>query len=192
MRRVGTRVARRSAVRLALCIRAQAVRFHAACRTHVIDCRAIHVECSLKLRAGVNRNLTRIAMAVWATMLAHQIAAKAFRDATFLSAWPAAALPMMTVATAVLTGVLARIAGRCSDRYPSAVVVACGLGFSAAGHIAEWALYGAGCWNAVVVYLHLAGVTGLLLSGFWSLTAERFDPEGARRAYGRIGAAGTV
>jgi hypothetical protein len=63
----------------------------------------------------VNRNLTRMAMAVWGTMLAHQIAAKAFRDATFLSAWPAAALPMMTVATAVVTAMLARVA-RFSDR----------------------------------------------------------------------------
>jgi hypothetical protein len=131
-------------------------------------------------------------MAVWGTMLAHQIAAKAFRDATFLSAWPAAALPMMTVATAILTGVLARAVARLSDRYPSAVVVAGGLGLSAAGHIVEWWLYSAGRWNAVVIYLHLAGVTALLLSGFWSLTAERFDPAGARRAYGRIGAAGTA
>jgi ATP:ADP antiporter, AAA family len=140
----------------------------------------------------VNRSLTRIAMAVWGTMLAHQIAAKAFRDATFLSAWPAAALPLMTVATAVLTAVLARVVARVSDRYASAAVVAGGLGLSAAGHIVEWVLYGAGPWNAVVIYLHLAGVTALLLSGFWSLTAERFDPEGARRAYGRIGAAGTA
>jgi ATP:ADP antiporter, AAA family len=140
----------------------------------------------------VNRSLTRIAMAVWGTMLAHQIAAKAFRDATFLSAWPASALPLMTVATAVLTAVLARVVARFSDRYAAAVVVACGLGLSAAGHIVEWVLYGAGRWNAVVIYLHLAGVTALLLSGFWSLTAERFDPEGARRAYGRIGAAGTA
>jgi len=143
-------------------------------------------------RTSVNRRLTRIAMAVSGTMLAHQVAAKAFRDATFLSAWPATALPMMTVATAVLTGVLARVVARFSDRYPSSVVIACGLGLSAVGHIAEWALFGAGRWNAVVIYLHLAGVTGLLLSGFWSLTAERFDPQGARRAYGRIGAAGTV
>jgi ATP:ADP antiporter, AAA family len=140
----------------------------------------------------VNRSLTRIAMAVWATMLAHQIAAKAFRDATFLSAWPVSALPLMTVATAVLTAMLARVVARFSDRYAAAAVVACGLGLSAAGHVVEWALYGAGRWNAVVIYLHLAGATALLLSGFWSLTAERFDPEGARRAYGRIGAAGTA
>jgi hypothetical protein len=36
-------------------------------------------------------------------MLAHQVAAKAFRDTTFLTAWPATALPMMTLATALFT-----------------------------------------------------------------------------------------
>src|SRR4029453_17192271 len=77
-------------------------------------------------------------------------------------------------------------------RYPPAIVVACGFALSAAGHVIEWFLYNAGRWSAVVIYLHLAGVGALLLSGFWSLVAERFDPAGARAAYGRIGAAGTV
>ncbi len=35
-------------------------------------------------------------------MIAHQVAAKAVRDATFLSAWPATALPAMVIATAVV------------------------------------------------------------------------------------------
>ena len=43
-----------------------------------------------------------------------------------------------------------------------------------------------------MIYLHLSGVAALLLSGFWSLTAERFDLAGARGAYARIGAAGTA
>src|SRR6185436_10511909 len=63
---------------------------------------------------------------------------------------------------------------------------------SAAGHIVEWAFYDNGRWIAVAIYLHLAGVTALLLSGFWSLISERFDPAGARAAYGRIAAAGTA
>src|SRR6478609_3717069 len=32
----------------------------------------------------------------------------------------------------------------------------------------------------------------VLLSGFWSLIAERFDPAGARASFGRISAAGTA
>ena len=45
-------------------------------------------------------------MTTAAIMLAHQLAAKAFRDAAFLHAWPATALPLMTIATAALTGAL--------------------------------------------------------------------------------------
>jgi hypothetical protein len=62
---------------------------------------------------------------------------------------------------------------------------------SAIGHAAEWSVYDAGRLIVVVIYLHLAGASALLLSGFWSLVAERFDPAGARASYGRIAAAGT-
>ena len=146
---------------------------------------------------GVNPSLTRIAMAVWGVMLAHQVAAKAFRDATFLTAWPVAALPVMTVATAVLTGLLVHVASRLSDRYSPAVVVACGFGLSAVGHVIEWILYDAGRWSAVVIYLHLAGVAraaalGVLGAGRGTLRpcrgASRLRPHrrrGHRRRPGR-------
>jgi len=125
-------------------------------------------------------------------MLAHQVAAKALRDATFLTAWPATALPLMTVATAALTVALVPVVSRLFERYSTRTVIASGFVVSAAGHIVEWAFYDNGRWIAVAIYLHLAGVTALLLSGFWSLISERFDPAGARAAYGRIAAAGTA
>lgn len=124
-------------------------------------------------------------------MLAHQIAAKALRDATFLTAWPVTALPLMTVATAVVTVALVPIVSRLFERYSTRAVIASGFLISAAGHLVEWVFYDTGRWTAVAIYLHVAGVTALLLSGFWSLISERFDPEGARAAYGRIAAAGT-
>jgi AAA family ATP:ADP antiporter len=138
------------------------------------------------------RTLTRIAMTSAGIMLAHQVAAKALRDATFLTAWPATALPLMTVATAVLTVALVPIVSRLFERYSARAVVASGFVISAAGHLVEWDYYDAGRWIAVAIYLHVAGVTALLLSGFWSLTSERFGPEEARAAYGRIAAAGTA
>jgi ATP:ADP antiporter, AAA family len=138
------------------------------------------------------RTLTRIAMTSAGIMLAHQVAAKALRDATFLTAWPATALPLMTVATAVLTVVLVPLVSRLFERYSTRAVVAAGFLVSAAGHLVEWASYDTGRLIAVVIYLHVAGVTALLLSGFWSLISERFDPAGARAAYGRIAAAGTA
>ena len=71
-------------------------------------------------------------------------------------------------------------------------VVAVGFALSAAGHAVEWSFFDSGRAIAVIVYLHLAAVGAVLLSGFWSIVAERDDPEGARASYGRIAAAGTA
>ena len=135
--------------------------------------------------------LTRIAMTTAGIMLAHQVASKAFRDAAFLSAWPATALPGLTLATAALVLALVPVFSRLLARFSPLVVVSAGFAVSAMGHAAEWSVYDAGRVIVVVIYLHLAGVSALLLSGFWSLVAERFDPAGARASYGRIAAAGT-
>jgi hypothetical protein len=140
----------------------------------------------------LNQVFTAIAMATAATMIAHQVAAKALRDAAFLSAWPATSLPLMTLVTAAATIALVPTFSRVLDRVPPVKVVAAGFALSAAGHAAEWAFFDAGRWVAIIIYLHLAAVGAILLSGFWSLIAERFDPAGARAAYGRITAAGMV
>src|ERR1043166_8148243 len=125
-------------------------------------------------------------------MLAHQVASKAFRDATFLSAWPATALPGMTLGTAALVLALVPLFSRLLSRFSPLTIVTLGFAASAAGHVLEWTAYGESRTIAVLIYLHLAGVSALLLSGFWSLIAERFDPASARAAYGRIAASGTL
>ena len=125
-------------------------------------------------------------------MLAHQVASKAFRDAAFLSAWPATALPGLTLATAALVLALVPIFSRLLVRFSPLSVVSAGFAVSAVGHAIEWSVYDGSRAIVVVIYLHLAGASGLLLSGFWSLIAERFDPAGARASYGRIAAAGTL
>ena len=109
-------------------------------------------------------------------MLAHQVAAKALRDTAFLTSWPATALPLMTVATAIFTVLLVPAFSRLMTRFPPARVVAFGFALSAVAHVLEWIWYDASRWTSVVMYLHLAGVGAVLLSGFWSLIAERFDP----------------
>src|SRR4030095_5335922 len=81
---------------------------------------------------------------------------------------------------------------RVLERVPPVTVVAGGFALSAAAHLAEWAFFGAGRWVGIVIYLHLAAVGGILLSGFWSVSAARVDPAGARAAYGRITASGTA
>jgi len=71
-------------------------------------------------------------------------------------------------------------------------VVAAGFAVSALGHLLEWQAPARHPWVAVVVYLHIAALGGLLLSGFWSALSDLFVPQTARASYGRIGAAGTV
>ena len=43
-----------------------------------------------------------------------------------------------------------------------------------------------------VVYVHLVGFGAILLSGFWSIVNEYFDPREAKLHFGRIAGAGTI
>ena len=81
---------------------------------------------------------------------------------------------------------------RLLERFGPRLVVSIGFLISAAGHAIEWHFSDGGPTIAVVVYLHIAGLSVLLLSGFWSVLSELFDPRTAKVSYGRIAAAGTV
>ena len=131
-------------------------------------------------------------MAVAGVMIAHQVAAKAVRDAVFLSAWPTTALPAIVLTTAVAVVLAVPIYAKLLSRFGPRAVVPVGFLVSAAGHLVEWRLPGSNPWVAVAIYLHIAGLGALLLSGFWSLISELFDPRAAKTSYGRIAAAGTL
>jgi hypothetical protein len=130
-------------------------------------------------------------MAVAGSMLAHQVAAKAVRDAAFLTAWPASALPAVVIATAVLVVAAVPVYSRLLARFSPQSVVPAGFALSSALHFVEWQ-QPPGAVMAVVIYLHIAGIGALLLSGFWSLVSEIFDPATAKTSYGRVAAAGTL
>src|SRR4051812_39145364 len=131
-----------------------------------------------------------------ALMLAHLVAGKAVRDGLFLSQFSPADLPKMMAAAALLSVLLgvgfARLLAR---RGPLRIVPAA---FAAGGllHLVEFATLrgAAGLRGAVVtvVYLHLVGFGAILLSGFWSVANEVFDPRAAKRHFGRITGAGTA
>jgi AAA family ATP:ADP antiporter len=136
--------------------------------------------------------LTRTAMTTAALMLAHQVSSKALRDAAFLSVWPATALPVMMMATAGLAVAVVPVFAKLLARFRPERVVVWGFVVSAVGHVIEWRVSIFEPWVVVVLYLHLGGLAAVLLSGFWSIVGERFDPKGARSSFGRIAAAGTV
>src|SRR5262245_7915817 len=131
-------------------------------------------------------------MATAVVMLGHQVAAKAFRDAAFLAVWPATALPLMVMGATVPVVAIVPVFARLLEQFGPRVVVTTGFLGSAALHALEWGLSSRKPWVAVLVYLHIAGLGALLLSGFWSMVSERFEPRTARASFGRIAAAGTV
>jgi hypothetical protein len=131
-------------------------------------------------------------MATAGVMLAHQVAAKALRDAAFLSAWPAERLPAMVIVTSVLVVAAVPLFSMLLASFGPRGVVSLGFLASAAGHLVEWRVFGANAWVSAVIYLHVAGLGALLLSGFWSYVSDLFDPGTARSNFGRIAAAGTL
>lgn len=137
-------------------------------------------------------SLTKWAAAVAALMMAHQVAAKAVRDSFFLTVMPASDLPSMVMAAAAISVGAVPIYARLMARYGPARVVPIGFVLSTAAHLAEWTSATLTPTLAVLVYLHVAALGALLLSGFWSLASETFDPITAKRSYGRIAASGTL
>jgi len=132
-------------------------------------------------------------MACAAAMIAHQVGAKAARDALFLSSFGATALPTMVMASAAVSIGFVILAGRLLAALGPARMVP--MAFVASGGllIGEWELARqAPRAAAVVVYLHVATFGSVLISVFWSLVGERFDPRAAKRRIARIASAGTL
>jgi len=130
---------------------------------------------------------------VSALLIAQQTAGRATRDALFLSTFPVAFLPAVMMASAAASVVaVGALSWALARRSPFRVLpVAAGL--SSAMLLLEWVLcLVAPKVAAVAVYLHLSLFGGTLLSGFWSLVNERFDPYTAKRVVGRIGFGASV
>jgi len=128
-----------------------------------------------------------------AALVAHQVAGRATRDALFLSHFPVESLPFaISVASALsIVGVL--VFTRVLTRYSPARALPASLVAAASLLVVQWSL--AGRYPraaAVALYLHLAFFGATLVSGFWSLVNERFDPHTAKRAVARIGAGASL
>lgn len=143
--------------------------------------------------AAAPRGFATSAMGGIAVMMAYQVASRAIRDTLFLSSFPPRSLPPMVAVASALAIACAIGAARLLSRHGPARVVPAALALSAALTFAEWLLAtlrpAAG---AVVVYLHVSALAPVLLSGFWSILNERFDPRTARRVIGRVSAVGTL
>ena len=126
-------------------------------------------------------------------MIAHQVAAKAVRDAFFLSTYDVTRLPAMLVFAAVVSVVVVLACSRAMPRLGPVRLISASFVASALLLMGEW-------WlatvmpeaAAVVFYLHFAAFGAVLISGFWSVINEHFDPRTARKRISLIAAAGTL
>lgn len=135
----------------------------------------------------------RAAAFVSGAMIAFQVGSKATRDALFLSTFDVTALPRMIMVASVASIATVFAASRAMARFGPGRVMPTLFAGSAVLQFFEWALVApAPGVAAVAVFLHYNALGALLISGFWSVLSERFDPRTAKRAIGPIGAAGTA
>ncbi len=126
-------------------------------------------------------------------LIAQQVAGKATRDAFFLSQFDITSLPLMAATSALLSLLAVLAFARGMAALSPARMVPLAVGASAALLTGEWALSGPSPrLAAVAVYLHTTLFGATLVSGFWSLVNERFDPYSAKRAVGPIGTAASL
>jgi hypothetical protein len=140
-----------------------------------------------------NSTAARQAILVSLLMMAWQLAAKTTRDSLFLAVFPASALPPAVGAAAVCSILVALFSAKLVHRFgpyrliPSVYLLGAGL------HVAEWMLLPIFPRPiAAFIYIHIMSLGPVMLSGFWALASERFDPREARRRFGQIAAAGTL
>ncbi len=136
---------------------------------------------------------TFFAFATALAILGAWVAARAARDALFLSTFPIETLPRMMLAAAALSLGSAVALARLFTRFGPARVVPIAFGLSAALFCVEWILArGASPLAPVALYLHLGALGAALISGFFAVLNERFDPYTAKTVVARAGAFGAL
>jgi ATP/ADP translocase len=114
-------------------------------------------------------------------MIGHLQGGKTVRDALFLSYFNVTDLPKMMIATAILSAVAVVIFSRVLARYGPARLMPPFYILSGIISFGEWVAMA--LWPHIVtvaLYLHVTVFDALLISGFWSIINERYDPYSAK------------
>jgi hypothetical protein len=118
---------------------------------------------------------------------------KATRDALFLSNFPVARLPIALLAGSIVSAAVVRLTTYLVARWGPARVLPVAFAMHGVLVLVEWAL--ATRFErqiAIVFYVHMVAVSAPIVSVFWSVVSEAFDPHTARQVIGRIGAGATL
>ncbi len=120
-------------------------------------------------------------------------AALASRDGLFLSILDATDLPLVMMTSAGVSIVATFALSAWLRRALPLRVAPLAFAASAALFAAEWALVEAvPSGVAVALYLHVTGLAPVVVSTFWSVVHESFDPYTAKRAVSHMAAAGAL
>jgi len=137
--------------------------------------------------------MTGCAMLASGLMIAQMTEAKAVRDSVFLTHFPVTSLPTITLIAAVVA-IASSYGGARLMRLATPHNFA-PIAFLVSGvlQIAERSLlFTEPKIAACAIYLHVFAINLVLTSSFWSLMNEHYDPRSAKRAFGKIGGAGTL
>lgn len=136
---------------------------------------------------------TTFALISATVMIAHQVGGKATRDAIFLSYYDITQLPKMVIVAALLSMLAVVVMSRLLLQFGPWRIVPGAYLLSATLFIATWSLYGTSPeLAALTLYLQMAVFGAVLISGFWSVVNERFDPHTAKRTIAQVAAAATL
>ncbi|MEQ8662457.1 MAG: Npt1/Npt2 family nucleotide transporter [Gammaproteobacteria bacterium] len=139
------------------------------------------------------RLATAFALVSATLMIAHQVGGKATRDAVFLSHYDVTQLPKMVIVAALLSMLAVIVMSRLLARFGPSRVVPLAFLLSAALFVGSWSLYAPQpALAALTLYVQMAVFGAVLISGFWSVVNERFDPHTAKRTIAQVAAAATL
>lgn len=143
--------------------------------------------------SGDSRAHLTLAASAACGMIAQQVGGKVVRDALFLSSFPATDLPQVVVASAIVSMLAVLATARLMATRGPAFLVPAAFLTNAVVFGVEWGLAPIEPKvTAVLIYLHTAAVGGVVISGFWSVVNERFDPHTARHNIARITTGATL
>ena len=134
------------------------------------------------------RQASFAAVIVSTIMIGQQVASRALRDGFFLTHFDAAALPSVMTGASLLSVAIVLGSARLLRGVAPARSLPIFFLVNSLLFVAEWALAGPSPRvAAVVLYLHTTSLGAVVVSGFWSVVNERFDPFTAKQLIARIG-----
>ncbi|HKY37405.1 MAG TPA: hypothetical protein VJN18_15790 [Polyangiaceae bacterium] len=135
----------------------------------------------------------RLSMLTAALAIGHQVAGKSLREGLFLSTYSVSDLPKAMLGSALAAIPIALLVARLMTRFGPARLAPLLFVSSALLSLLEWGLLTRFPRPiALLVYLHVSIGGALLMSAFWSIINERFDPHTLKRLVGRIAASATL